>query len=57
VQSALKVGLVATVIMNLAEVFSFHLRTALLLLRRCVACCALMGLVSVRVGGGGHQVR
>jgi hypothetical protein len=41
VQSALKVGLVATVIMNLAEVLFFHLRTALLLLRQCVAGCAL----------------
>jgi hypothetical protein len=57
VQSALKVGFVATVIMNLAEVFFIHLRTALLLLRRCVAGCALMGLVSVLVGSGGHQVR
>jgi hypothetical protein len=57
VQSALKVGLVATVIMNLAEVFFSHLRTALLLLRRCVAGCALMGLVSVLVGSGRHQVR
>ncbi len=56
-QSPLKVGLVATVIMNLAEVSFFHLRTALLLLRRCVAGCALMGLVSVLVGGGGRQVR
>jgi hypothetical protein len=57
VQSALKVAFVATVIMNLADVCFFRLRTALLLLRRCVAGCALMGLVSVLVGSGGHQVR